>query len=268
MKLADLERHLRKHGCVLNPTFSAIEGKNIKSGVVPESVSRQNGNSKIAANRLRKKSLDFVVPWNGFLSSRQRIAPNRVAPAFAHRHAAMLLHDGQASPGALCQLNNRRFRFGIEPKRLIPLGLQQEHNSFLQIQQTFLFGFPLSVRPGDFQARRPISAFPRFALMDNSRKCLHVWNSSRILNRKRIVLLRPSARGAGVKIRALASPNLSRDMAKSTRCSPWCMNVFTFGLGYESSEPCRPPVSVAAFCHRTKVYSRVVVLLCGRLQLH
>jgi len=43
------------------------------------------------ANRTRQMLLDVVMPWNGFLSACLRVTPNRVASAFADRHAPMLL---------------------------------------------------------------------------------------------------------------------------------------------------------------------------------
>jgi len=60
--------------------------------------------------------------------------------------------------------------------KLLAFGLQQEFHSLGEIAKAFLLRFALTVRAGNFKARRPKTAFAGFALMDNSCESFHADN--------------------------------------------------------------------------------------------
>jgi hypothetical protein len=76
-------------------------------------------------------------------------------------------------PGASCEQKFRGLRLGIEPENFLAFGLQQKFHSFGEVKQTFRFGFTLTVRAGNFKARRPKTTFAWLALMDNGCKSFH-----------------------------------------------------------------------------------------------
>ena len=55
------------------------------------SVARRDRHGQIAADGTRQVFLDFIVPGNGFLAARVRVAPDRVTAPFAQRPAAVLV---------------------------------------------------------------------------------------------------------------------------------------------------------------------------------
>jgi hypothetical protein len=76
-------------------------------------------------------------------------------------------------PGVSCEQKFRGLRLGIEPENFFAFGLQQEFHSFGEIKKTFRFGFALTVRAGNFKARRPKTAFTGFALMNYGCELFH-----------------------------------------------------------------------------------------------
>ena len=79
-------------------------------------------------------------------------------------------------PGVSCEQKFRGLRLGIEPENFFAFGLQQEFHSLGEIAKAFLLRFALTVRAGNFKARRPKTAFAGFALMDNSCESFHADN--------------------------------------------------------------------------------------------
>ena len=70
-------------------------------------------------------------------------------------------------PAVSRQQQLRRLRLGIEPEGLFPPGVQQELNRLLEVAQTLLLGLALTIRAGNFQARRPKTALVWFAPVNN-----------------------------------------------------------------------------------------------------
>jgi hypothetical protein len=48
-------------------------------------------------------------------------------------------------------------------------------NGFLEVGETFFLGLTLAVRAGNFQTRRPKTAFVRLATMNDSCECFHTF---------------------------------------------------------------------------------------------
>ena len=63
--------------------------------------------------------------------------------------------NGRAASAASCQQQFGRLRPRIESEDLLALGFQEQLDGVLEVGQTFLAGFALSVRTGNFEARRP-----------------------------------------------------------------------------------------------------------------
>src|SRR5207247_2006010 len=66
----------------------------------------------IAANGAGEELFDFVVPGNGFLATDLGIAPNGMAAAFAHRHAAVFLKMTEQRPAFHASNNSAVSAFG------------------------------------------------------------------------------------------------------------------------------------------------------------
>jgi hypothetical protein len=62
---------------------------------------------------------------------------------------------------------------GIEPENFFAFSVQQQLNGFLEVGKTFFLGLALTIRAGNFQARRPKAAFSRFAPVNNGCKLFH-----------------------------------------------------------------------------------------------
>jgi hypothetical protein len=78
-------------------------------------------------------------------------------------------------PADSCQHNFLSFRLRIEPEHFFAFGFQQELNGILEVGQTFLLGFAMSVRAGNLQASGPKTAFFRLAMVDDSREVFHAY---------------------------------------------------------------------------------------------
>ena len=76
-------------------------------------------------------------------------------------------------PGISCKQQFRRFCTGVKPEGFFTLSIQQELNGVLEVGQTFLPGFVLSIRAGNFEARGPKTTLPRLTLVYDGCELLH-----------------------------------------------------------------------------------------------
>ena len=147
------------------------------------SIAWRNGHGKVAADGTRQILPNFVVPGNGFLAARLRVAPNGMAAAFTQRHAPPVPEDDRARPGVSCQQQFRGFRLWIETENFLPFGFQNERNGCPQILETFFLRLALPIGAGNFETSRPETAFVRFATVDNSSELFHV-NTGTLFGRR------------------------------------------------------------------------------------
>src|ERR1035441_6609801 len=78
----------------------------------------------------------------------------------------------------------------------------QELNGFLEVAQTFLLGYALPIRAGNFQTCRPKTAFVRLAAMNDGREFFHAHILARLwLEEKWFTSTRSEERRVGKECR-------------------------------------------------------------------
>src|SRR5437879_4773142 len=86
-----------------------------------------------------------------------------------------------------------RLRVGIESENLFAFSIQQELNGLLEVVEALFLSLALAIRAGNFQARRPKTAFGRLTPVNDGCEVFHAPNCSSSCRGRKMAFISPDA---------------------------------------------------------------------------